>query len=848
MISLPRIGRKKARGGGSYRAPQPQVKHADRSRRVRFLLLLAAFVLLVAAVTERITPSTESARILETEGYAAETIKADIQFHAPDLEATRLARDAAAAKVPSTYRVDRGLVRERMTQYEESIELIKAQHPAAEKAIRAALLSSAPEERVDDVVTKALGSVAAQMAALPAFKEAAVQALIPWLKPSADSVPERILSAAQDGSSQIVTGLKDTGGPMLFPQTERLAGLGRESLNLTLNLGVLGQESAPALPPPIAASAGPEAPVEDSIPGIVVVRSQVVEGHPRSQEFSRTDAPLLKTARTALRDHIRAMASQSGANEPSDATEDWGELQEAAFEVAQLALGATLTFDEVTTGELQTDARRQVAPVTKLIKKNQPIQEGGRPWDDQTRSDYLTYMDEKARREKRGLGILATLAANMMLVGLTLLCLDRTFRLVTPVSDEVAVRNLTLVLLVMIATLLIGRVVSHIDPAGSMGFLVPVAAGAVLLAILLNTRSAATASLLTAFLLSVQHGYDWALCAVGSAMSFAGVLSIYRVRKRSDIGRAAVNATLVGLVAVAAVTLATDAFAVHWHSRLIMVFFNGVACWFIISAFLSPLEHLFGITTDIQLLEYSDLNNEVLGRLAIEIPATYAHSLMLGQLAEAACDAIGANGLLARVCAYYHDIGKLRRPEYFVENQTGANIHDDLSPRLSARAIASHVTEGAEMAREFHLPKPLVDAVYEHHGTTQISFFYKQALAQQKHGDVREEDFRYPGPKPQTRETAVLMICDAVESAVRSLGNPNAERVRELTEKIVSARSGDGQFDECDLTLRDLDTISEVVSKRIVSSLHRRISYPDHRPEQKEEASNVIPLSGGQDS
>ena len=221
---------------------------------------------------------------------------------------------------------------------------------------------------------------------------------------------------------------------------------------------------------------------------------------------------------------------------------------------------------------------------------------------------------------------------------------------------------------------------------------------------------------------------------------------------------------------------------------------------------------------------------------------------MLGQLAEAACDAIGANGLLARVGAYYHDIGKLRRPEYFSENQTGYNIHDGLPPRLSARAVASHVTEGAELAQEFHLPKPLTDAILEHHGTSKISFFYEQALAQQKHGDTREEDFRYPGPKPQSRETAILMIGDAVESAVRALKNPNEERVRELVDRMITQRAEDRQFDECELTLKDLDKIAEAITKRVIAGLHHRIAYPDDKGRVRERpASNVIPLSGGQE-
>jgi hypothetical protein len=293
-----------------------------------------------------------------------------------------------------------------------------------------------------------------------------------------------------------------------------------------------------------------------------------------------------------------------------------------------------------------------------------------------------------------------------------------------------------------------------------------------------------------------------------------------------------------------AVTLAMDSVASGAAARrLCLVLLNGGACLLIVPGVLSPLERLFGITTDIQLLEYSDLNNAMLSRMAIEIPATYAHSLMLGQIAETAADAVGANGLLARVAAYYHDIGKLRRPEYFSENQTGVNVHDTLPVRVSARAVAAHVTYGVELAHEFHLPKPIVDAIQQHHGTSLIGFFHQRALETRKHEDVREEDFRYPGPKPQSREIAILMICDAVESGVRSIKNPNEDRVREFVDKIVMNRSLDRQFDECNLTLKELDIIKEAVTRRVVTALHPRIAYPERKPGPH--AANVIPISGG---
>ena len=368
------------------------------------------------------------------------------------------------------------------------------------------------------------------------------------------------------------------------------------------------------------------------------------------------------------------------------------------------------------------------------------------------------------------------------------------------------------------------------------------AAGAILVTILLNPRISIMASFMTATLVSIQYGYDWRVLIFGCGMSAAGIFSTYEVRRRSDMTSAAIKATAAGILVVAAITLGTETPTGKAAQGIMLVLLNGGMCILIVPAILSPLERLFRITTDIQLLEYSDLNNELLSRMAIEMPATYAHSLMLGQIAEAAAEAVGANGLLARVCAYYHDIGKMRRPEYFSENQTGVNVHDDMPPRLSARAIASHVAYGAELAREYRLPKPIVDGIREHHGTGMIGFFYQQAVEQHRHHDVQEKDFRYPGPKPQSRETAILMICDAVESGIRSIRNPNEDRVREFVDKIVSARANDRQFDECGLTLKDLDTIKQIVAHRVATSLHPRIAYPERMPDKRHD--NVIPMSG----
>lgn len=829
--------RKKPRTpGGSLRVQQPKWRGLMEHRE-QFLVLALAFLVLVAVVTKRFTPDSARNSMVDTEGYVRETVRAEFRFQSEDLEATRQAELAAEARVPDTYRVDQSLVQARLGRFQERVAAIEAKQSGAEAAIEQALRDSPADRPAGDVVREAVLSVAAGLAGAPPFEDVTEpEKLAPWLIPTPDTIPKRTI-AVEEGQPPRVTGLEKP-EPMHFAQTARLSDWGQKALEYTLNYGVLD-------PTTLADPARPNMTPEGEPRGIVVLRDHLIGAMQRSEEFARSEAPLLNTARRILLERIRTESEQS-TGEATDATEDWSGLQNAAYGVALASVGETLVFDAVTTEGQQEAARRQVEPVTRFIAKNEPIQLSDQPWTEQSRHDYETYLAYRQSGQDQQRSILAAIGANMILVALILMALYKIMRLLRPESLATGSRDISLALLVMCGTLLVGRIASYFDPTG---FIVPAAGGAVLLAILLNTRAATTTSLLTSVLLSIQYEYDWRLLVLSASMSLAGVLSIYKVRKRSDMGRAAANATLVGLLIVVAVTLSSDAFFAEAPRRLLLVAINGLFCLFMVPGLLQPLEHLFKITTDIQLLEYSDLNNEVLSRLAIEVPATYAHSLMLGQMAEAACESIGANGLLARVCAYYHDIGKLRRPEYFTENQTGTNVHDELSPRLSARAIASHVTEGAEMARECHLPKPIIDSIYEHHGTCKISFFYDQAKAQQKHGDVREEDFRYPGPRPQSRETAILMICDAVESAVRSLKNPNDERVRELVDKIISQRAEDRQFDECALTLKDLDTIAETVTKRVLSGLHRRISYPDEKlGRDVREANNVIPMPGGGES
>jgi len=254
---------------------------------------------------------------------------------------------------------------------------------------------------------------------------------------------------------------------------------------------------------------------------------------------------------------------------------------------------------------------------------------------------------------------------------------------------------------------------------------------------------------------------------------------------------------------------------------------------FLMTGLLPFIERSFGVLTDLSLLEVGDVAHPLLQELVRRAPGTYNHSINVASIGEAAAEAIGARGLLVRVGAYFHDIGKMLKPAYFVENQGQENRHESLVPAMSTLIIIAHVKEGAELARQYNLPQPIVDLIAEHHGTTLVEYFYRRATERQQHDpngtEIDEQTYRYPGPKPSTRESAVLMLSDAVESASRALTEPTPARIASLVHDLAMKRLLDGQFDECGLTLEELDLVERSLVKSLTAVYHGRVKYPDQR-------------------
>ena len=381
-------------------------------------------------------------------------------------------------------------------------------------------------------------------------------------------------------------------------------------------------------------------------------------------------------------------------------------------------------------------------------------------------------------------------------------------------------------------------------------FAIPFAAGSLLVVLLVDTQLAFLTGIVTALFAGMMApiGVQVALYVMISCA--AAVYGIGRYRERQSV---TVGGLFVGVVN-AVMALALLAYAEQPFSltavllAIVCGFLGGLLTAIFAAGGLPVNESLFGILTDVKLLELSNADLPVLGQLALRAPGTNQHSHAVGQLAEDACRAVGANPLLARIGALYHDIGKVAAPEYFVENQQGNNPHDHMRPSQSARIITSHVTYGMKLAKEINLPEKIADFIPQHHGTRTLHFFLRKAQSQAKPGEVIEEkDFRYPGPKPQFKEAAIMMLADSCEAAARSLARPDPENIRAIVVKIVDAIVTDGQLDECDLTMQELTTIREAVIGSLTAIYHARIDYPGFNPPQVTGPLSALP-SGELDS
>jgi putative nucleotidyltransferase with HDIG domain len=384
----------------------------------------------------------------------------------------------------------------------------------------------------------------------------------------------------------------------------------------------------------------------------------------------------------------------------------------------------------------------------------------------------------------------------------------------------------------IIGSVLIKYLASLVD-AFPISLAIPTGLFIMLLAVFMGKRAAmimAIALPLGAYFAGAFDNYSYFIALVSGA---AASTVLHNESNRMSLIKAGVVIAAANCFAVVVVLLIRQDNIYEYPILLFWAALNGIICGMLTLGFLPPLEHALNAVTPFRLMELSDLNAPILRKLFTTAPGTYSHSLMVANLAEQACQDIGANALLARVGAYYHDIGKMENPDYFVENQTDHNRHDEIAPRLSATIIRSHVKLGVEKAQNLGLPKDVISIIAEHHGNSIISWFYNKATEQEE--TVSSEDFAYPGNPPRSKESAIVMLADVTEAAVRTLNKPTAGKIDKFIQQLFEAKIDHGQLSESDLSFRDLEIIKKSFVRVLAGYYHARIEYPKQKEEKQDE-------------
>lgn len=478
-------------------------------------------------------------------------------------------------------------------------------------------------------------------------------------------------------------------------------------------------------------------------------------------------------------------------------------------------------------------ARRAIAPVIEQINKNDILIHAGQPITEDDRN--LLRVETREYQSSLSIGIkarrLLALALLMGLMAVVVVLYVVRYQPKLAQNLGLIVKLCVLLVLTHFMWLVLARPPWH---AG----LVPLTFTAMVLAIVFRPPFALLVcfSFCIALTASRGNGMDHLLVQIGGQA--VAVLLIRNVRSRTQLIQMGAAAGIGYLVMTLATSLLTHQLPDLTVSDTVRRFLWGLLAGFLVTGALPLIERCFGVVTDIRLLELADASHPLLQEMSRRAPGTYNHSLTVASLAEQAAEAVGGNALLTRVGAYFHDIGKMLKPSYFIENQNGQNLHDTLEPGLSTLIIIGHVKDGVALAEQYRLPQPIVEFVQQHHGTTLVEYFYRAALRQQEelghgpsHGEntpcTLESSFRYPGPKPQTPEIGVVMLTDAVESASRALSDPTPSSLRKLVRDLTMKRLLDGQLEESGLTLTDLHLIEESLVKGLTALYHSRIKYPE---------------------
>lgn len=493
------------------------------------------------------------------------------------------------------------------------------------------------------------------------------------------------------------------------------------------------------------------------------------------------------------------------------------ELKNIGEQLVKSILKPNRIVDEEATAKKKEEAYNDDANIVKIKKGSRIISFGDIVTTDKLKLlEGLNLLDKKGKYDYLfSLGILVTI---LFLVGIVAVFLNKYNKKIYNNRKE-----LLLICLIVIIILVLAR---YLFPFYG-GLLIPIFVGTMLISILMNFELAVVINCVITISISLMLRGDYKFLYMGLV---CGVISAFLVTKAHQRSKLSMNGALLGLINVIFIvffnfidksdlnTILTDS---------IVVFLNGLVSMVLTIGLLPFFESVFSIVTPLKLLEISNPNHPLLKKLLIEAPGTYHHSLMVGNLAEIATEDLGGNALLARAGAYFHDVGKLKRPDLFKENQLSENPHDRMTPNLSAVIITSHTNDGLEIATKYKLPVVIKDIVKQHHGTTLVAYFYHKALKSNDGDEIKQENYRYEGPKPLTKEAAIVMLADSVEAAVRSMTEKTESKIEVLIRKIIKDKLDDGQLDKCQLTLADLDTIANSFMRVLSGYFHAREQYPE---------------------
>lgn len=517
--------------------------------------------------------------------------------------------------------------------------------------------------------------------------------------------------------------------------------------------------------------------------------------------------------------------------------------REIVQELARFVLTPNKFYDKEATEEAKVQAKQNTQPI--VIKQGDVIVKAGQVIDQETYDlldSFGLLKEQKTYWPQLGA---------LMLSILFMLALYGYSELSAAASRHAMRRTnvdwLMLLLIFAINILVVHLVaLAHSDAWPYIIYIAPLALGSMLITLLIDIQTAMIGSLLftvhASIVMNVEQTsvFDFRYGFVAAVVLFASVLAIHRASQRSAILKAGIMVSLFGAFAVTALALIVpDPDRSQLVQSVGFMLASGLLTAVLVIGIMPFFEMTFGILSALKLVELSNPNHPLLRKLLTETPGTYHHSLMVGNLSEAAAESVGANGLLCRVGSFYHDVGKTKRPLYFIENQNGGdNPHDKLDPKVSASIIIAHARDGADMLRAHKLPKQIRDIAEQHHGTTFLKFFYYKAVKQAEQAgepcEWSEDDFRYPGPKAQSKEAAIVGIADSVEAAVRSLGAPTVEQVETIIAKIIKDRLDDGQLSECDLTVKELGQIADTLKTTVIGMFHSRIKYPEENASKHE--------------